>query len=59
MLLYALGEKYAKANYAKAGKDDTESLKKFFDEHIDKAGFFESAMVFYRDGSEAAKKTKK
>jgi len=57
LVLYAVGEEYVTANYEKAGKDDTETLRTFIETHIEK-GLFEEGMVFARDGSAAYKKLK-
>lgn len=58
LVLYAVGEDYAKANYEKAGNDDTKSLRAFIETHIEKPGLFEEGMIFARDGSAAHKKLK-
>ncbi|MBN4072129.1 hypothetical protein JYT14_00205 [Flavobacteriales bacterium AH-315-E23] len=57
LVLYPVGEEYVKANYTKAGADDTETLRTFIEAHLDK-GLFEEGMVFARDGSEAYKALK-
>ena len=57
LVLYAVGEEYVKAQYEKAGQDETKTLRAFIEAHLDK-GLFEEGMVFARDGSGAYEKIK-
>ena len=57
LVLYAVGEDYVKANYEKAGADDTKTLRAFIETNMEK-GLFEEKIVFARDGTEAAKQLK-